>query len=80
MIRVRVKVSGKGGNFAVVVCAGTLRDAEEIVKERYPGSAVGIAFPIEPEHFFIEGAHHGRYTGFGDGGLGELREVVVSRA
>ena len=55
MIKVRVKVSGEAGSFAVVVCAGSLRQAEQIMKARYPDSAVGIAFPIEPDHFFIEG-------------------------
>ena len=57
-----------------------VEEINRIVKECYPGSTVGIAFPIEPKHFFVEGSHHGRYTGFGDGGLGELREVVVARA
>jgi hypothetical protein len=51
------------------------------VKECYPGSTVGIAFPIEPEHFFVEGSHYGRYTGLVvTEELGELREVVVARA
>jgi hypothetical protein len=62
MIKVRVKVSGKAGSFAVVVCARSLRQAEQIVQKRYPESAVGIAFPIEPDHFFIEGSHHVWYA------------------
>jgi hypothetical protein len=62
MIKVRVKVSGKAGSYAVLVCAWSLRQAEQIVQERYPESAVGIAFPIEPDHFFIEGSHHVRYA------------------
>ncbi len=45
-------MSGEAGSFAVVVCAGSLREAEQIVKERFPESAVGVAFPIEPDHFF----------------------------
>jgi hypothetical protein len=81
MIKVRVKVSGEAGSFAVIACAGSLRQAEEIVKARYPGSAVGIAFPIEPEQFFVEGSHHGRYTSLVvTEGLGELREMIVARA
>jgi hypothetical protein len=76
MIRVRVKVSGEAGGFAVIVCAGNLRQAEEIVKARYPGSTVGIAFPIEPEHFFVEGSHHGQDAGLlVTEVLGELSEV-----
>ena len=63
VIKVRVKVSGEAGSFAVFVYAGGLREAEQIVKERYPESAVSIAFPIEPNHFFVEGSHHDRYAG-----------------
>jgi hypothetical protein len=81
MIEVRVEVSGEAGSFAVIVCAGSLRQAEQIVRERYPGSAVGIAFPIEPDHFFVEGSHRGRYAGLVvTEGPGELREVIVARA
>jgi len=81
MIKVRVKVSGEAGSFAITVCAGSLRQAKEIVKARYPGSAVDIAFPIEPDHFFVEGSHHGRYAGLVMAeGLGEPREVIVARA
>jgi len=75
------QVSSEAGSFAVIACAGSLRQAEEIVKECYPGSTVGIAFPIEPEHFFVERSHYGRYTGLVvTEELGELREVVVARA
>ncbi len=81
MIKVWVKVSGGAGGFAVVVCAGGLRHAEQTVKERYPESAVGIAFPIEPDHFFVEGSHHERYAGLMvSERLAEPREVIVARA
>jgi hypothetical protein len=81
MIKVRVKVSDEAGSLAVVVCAGSLREAERIVKERYPESAVGIAFPIEPDHFFVEGSHHGWYAGLVvTEGWREPREVIVARA
>ena len=81
MIKVRVKVSGEAGGFAVVVCAGSLRQAEQIVKERYPDGAVGIAFPIEPDYFFVEGSHHDRYTGLVvTERLVEPREVIVAWA
>jgi hypothetical protein len=81
MIKVRVKVSGEAGSFAVIACAGSLQQAEEIVKKRYPGSAVSITFPIEPQNFFVEGSHHGR-----DAGLVvtevpvELREDIIAWA
>ena len=81
MIKVRVKVSGEAGSFAIIVCAGSLRQAEELVKARYPGSAVGVAFPIEPDHFFVEYSHHGRYADLVvTERLGEPREVIVARA
>jgi hypothetical protein len=81
VIKVRVKVSGEAGSFAVVVCAGSLRQAEQIAKERYPESAVGIVFPIEPDHYFVEASHRGRYADLVlTEGLGEAREVIVSRA
>ena len=81
MITVRLKVSGEAGSSAVVVCAGNLREAEQIVKERYPESAVCIAFPIEPDYFFVEGSHHDRYTGLVvTERLVEPREVIVAWA
>jgi hypothetical protein len=79
MKKVRVNVSGEAGSFAAVVCAGSLRQAEQIVKERYPESAVGIAFPIEPDYFFVEGSHHDRYAGLVvTERLAEPREVIVA--
>ena len=42
--------------FAVAVCAESIRQAVQMVEDRYPGRAVGVAFPIEPESFFMEGA------------------------
>jgi hypothetical protein len=81
MIKVRVKVSGEAGSFGVVVCAERLRQAEQIVKARYPDSAVSIAFPIKPDHFFVEGSHRGRYASLVVAeGLGEAREVIVAWA
>ena len=35
MIKVRVKVKDETGCFAVVVCAGSLREAERIVKKPF---------------------------------------------
>jgi hypothetical protein len=78
-IKVWVKVSGEAGSLAVVVCARSLRQAEQIVQERYLESAVGIALPIEPDHFFVEGSRHGRYAGrVATEGPGEPREVIVA--
>jgi hypothetical protein len=73
-------VSGEAGSLAVGVCAGSLREAEQIVKERYPGSAVNIVFPIEPDHFFVEGSRLGWYAGLVvAGGLAEPRDVILAR-
>jgi hypothetical protein len=81
VITVRVKVSGDAGSFAAVVCAGNLREAEQIVKERYPEGAIGIAFPIEPDDFFVEGSHHDRYADLVvTDRLAEPREVIVAWA
>ena len=61
MIKVRIWVSDITGDFAVVVCAESLQRATQSVKERYPGSAVEIAFPIEPDCFFVGDLHHGEH-------------------
>jgi hypothetical protein len=70
MIKVRAKVSDEACSLAVVVCAGSLREAERIVKKRYPESAVGIAFPIEPNHYFVEGPPRPVRRSCGDGRAG----------
>ena len=59
MIRARVRVANEGGSFTIVVCAESLREIEQTAKARYPGSAVKIAFPIEPECFFANVPHTG---------------------
>jgi hypothetical protein len=59
MIGARVRVVNEGGSFTIVVCAESLREIEQTAKARYPGSAVKIAFPIEPECFFAGGPHTG---------------------
>jgi hypothetical protein len=52
MIKVRVEVLGEAGCFTVAVHAENLRQATQLAEDRYPGSAVRIPFPIEPEDFF----------------------------
>jgi len=63
MIRARVRVDNEDGGFTILVCAESLRRAERTAKIRYPGSAVRIAFPLEPEYFFVDGSRNGSYTG-----------------
>jgi hypothetical protein len=57
MIGARVRVVNEGGSFTIVVCAESLREVEQTAKARYPGSAVKIAFPIEPECYFAGAPH-----------------------
>lgn len=57
MIGDRVRVVNEGGNFTIVVYAESLREVEQTAKIRYPGSAVRITFPIEPECFFTGALH-----------------------
>ena len=63
MIGARVQVANEGGDFTIVVCAESLREVEQTAKARYPGSAVRIAFPIEPDYFFAGGPHTGARAG-----------------
>jgi hypothetical protein len=63
MIGARVRVVNEDGSFTIVVCAESLREIEQTAKVRYPGSAVKIAFPIEPECFFAGGPNTGAHTG-----------------
>ena len=59
MIKSRVRVVNKDGGFTIVVCAESLREVEQIARARYAGSAVEIAFPIDPEGFFAGGPQTG---------------------
>ena len=77
MIKVRIRVSGEAGDFAVVVCAENLQRAAQSVKECYPGSAVEITFPIEPEQFFIGDPHHDEHVDLEEEEVGQPRELMV---
>jgi hypothetical protein len=57
-------VLGETGCFTVAVYAENLRRAVQIAKDRYPGSTVRIAFPIEPADFFAAGPRRGGRTDF----------------
>jgi hypothetical protein len=59
MIRARVRVDNENDSFTILVCAESLRNAERTAKTRYPECTVRIAFPLEPEHFFVDGPHTG---------------------
>jgi len=61
MIRARVRVDNEVSSFTILVCAENLRMVERTAKTHYPGSTVRIAFPLEPEYFFVGGPHTGGY-------------------
>ncbi len=65
MIKVQVRVHNEIGNFTVAVRAENLRQAARIARDLYPGCAVGIAFPIEPDGFFAAGSHQDGRVGLG---------------
>ena len=72
MIKVRVDVRNEIGRFTVTVRAENLRQATRIARDLYPGSAVGIAFPIQPDGFFAAAPHHDGHVGLeGAGEAGE---------
>jgi hypothetical protein len=73
MIKVRVEVRNETDSFTVAVQAENLRRATRIARDLHPDSTVGIAFPIEPDGFFVAGSHHEGRTELE--GTGEAREA-----
>jgi hypothetical protein len=68
MIAARIRVENEDSSFTILVCAESLRKAERTAKSRYPESTVRIAFPLEPEYFFVDGPHTGAYAGLATAG------------
>jgi hypothetical protein len=62
MIRARVRVDNGDDSFTILLCAESLLKAERTAQTRYPESTVRIAFPLEPEYFFVNGNRNGSYT------------------
>jgi hypothetical protein len=54
MVRISVEVSSGAARFRVMVQAETIERALEIVARQNPGKACEVAFPIDPETFFVE--------------------------
>jgi len=54
MVRVEVEVTDGTAAFTAAVRAESIRQAVRIAEVSYPGSAVGVVSPIEPEGFFVE--------------------------
>ena len=56
MIRISVQVSSGTARFRVAVQAESIERALKSVAGQYPGKACEVAFPIDPETFFVEDA------------------------
>jgi hypothetical protein len=54
MIRASVEVGNETGCLSVVVCAENIQQAVRVVADLYPGCAVRVKFPLDPETFFVE--------------------------
>ena len=55
MVKVSIEVHDGTARFVVAIKAHSIQQALSIVAARYPSSAVGVRFPIDPESFFVEG-------------------------
>jgi hypothetical protein len=53
MVKVSVEVRSGTARFRVGMQAQSIRRALSLVGERYPQGEVRVAFPIEPEGFFV---------------------------
>ena len=53
MIRISVRVSGGTARFSVGIQAESIERALEIVAMQNPGRECEVAFPIDPETFFV---------------------------
>jgi len=54
MIRISVQVSNDSARFRVAIQAESIERALEIVARQNPGKACEVAFPIDPETFFVD--------------------------
>jgi hypothetical protein len=54
MIRISVQVRSGAARFRVMVQAESIERALEIVGRKNPGKECEVAFPIDPETFFVE--------------------------
>ncbi|HEV2741975.1 MAG TPA: hypothetical protein VGV91_02360 [Rubrobacter sp.] len=55
MVRVSVEVCEGDSLFEVAVNADTISQAVATARDRFPGHAVRVVFPIDGEEFFREG-------------------------
>ncbi len=54
MIKVSVEVGSDSARLTVTVRAESIRQALEIVEDRYPGDDVRLVHPIDLEAFFVK--------------------------
>lgn len=62
MIRASVEVKDENSAFSIGVYAENLQRAVELAANRFPGYAVSVRFPLDPEVFFVEGPTGGSET------------------
>jgi hypothetical protein len=55
MVKISVDIESGATRFRVKAQARSIRQALAMVGDRYPHSKVSVAFPIEPEAFFVTG-------------------------
>jgi hypothetical protein len=53
MIRITVRVSSGAARFGVAIEAESIERALEIVASQHTGKKCEVAFPIDPETFFV---------------------------
>jgi hypothetical protein len=54
MIRISVEVSSGPARFGVMVQAESIERALEITKGQNPGKDCRVAFPLDPETYFVD--------------------------
>jgi len=54
MVKVSIEVRNGAAHFNVAVRAQSIERAVGVVRGRYPGCAVRVKFPIDPEVFFVK--------------------------
>jgi hypothetical protein len=54
MIRIKIEIGRGATRYRVAVQAESIRRALEIVEELSPGGDFRVAFPIDPEMYFVK--------------------------
>jgi len=59
MVKVSIEVRNGSTQFNVAIRAQSIERAVSVVRGSYPGCAVRVKFPIDPEGFFVKQAASG---------------------